>query len=88
MLVYGSLVLSVLVLVSLVLATGAYENDVQDGSLSPIAYPLDRMLPISDRRRSGVASNFASKVHTPQSPSHSLLDCIHPGEVDCPCEAG
>ena len=80
---FGSLVLPVLVLDHLGL-TGGHEHAVHDGSLSPISYPPDRMVPLSDRRRSGVASNFASKLHTPQSPSHSLLDCIHPGEVDCP----
>ena len=83
MLAYGSLVLPVLVLDHLGL-TGGHEHAVHDGSLSPISYPPDRMVPLSDRRRSGVASNFASKLHTPQGPSHSLLDCIHPGEVDCP----
>ena len=80
---FGSLVLPVLVLDHLGL-TGGHEHAVHDGSLSPISYPPDRMVPLSDRRRSGVASNFASKLHTPQGPSHSLLDCIHPGEVDCP----
>ena len=81
---FGSLVLPVLVLLSLRLATGADEHDVHDGPLSPISYPPDRMVPLSHRRRSGVASIFESKVHTPQSPSHSLLDCIQPGELDCP----
>ena len=70
---FGSLVLPVLVLVSLGLATGAHEHDVHDGSLSPISYPPDRMVPLSYRPRSGVASNFASKLHTPQGPSHHFL---------------
>ena len=88
MLPFGSLILSVLVLLSLGLATGAHEHDVHEGPLSPISYPPDRMVPLSHRRRSGVASNFESEVHTPQSPSHSLLDCIQPGELDCPLRAG
>ena len=73
MLPFGSLVLPVLVLLSRRLATGAHEHDVHEGPLSPISYPPDRMVPLSHRRRSGVASVFESKVHTPQSPSHSLL---------------
>ena len=88
MLPFGSLVLPVLVLLSRRLATGAHEHDVHEGPLSPISYPPDRMVPLSHRRRSGVASNFESEVHTPQSPSHSLLDCIQPGELDCPLRAG
>ena len=73
MLPFGSLVLPVLVLLSLKLATGADEHDVHDGTLSPISYPPGRMAPLSDRPQSGVASNFASKVHTPQGPSHHFL---------------
>ena len=73
MLPFGSLVLPVLVLLSLKLATGADEHDVHDGPLSPISYLPDRMVPLSHRRRSGVASNFESEVHTPQSPSHHSL---------------
>ena len=83
MLAYGSLVLPVLVLHHLGL-TGVDEHAVHDGSLFPISYPLDRMLPLSDRRRSGVASNFEPKLHTLQSPSYSLLDSIQPGAVDRP----
>ena len=42
-------------------------------ALSPISYPPDRMAPLSHRPRSGVTSNFASTVHTPQGPSHHFL---------------
>ena len=78
MLPFGSLVLPVLVLLSLRLATGADEHDVHDGPLSPISYLPDRMVPLSHRRRSGVASNFASNVHTPQRAplTHSLTAFI------------
>ena len=73
MLPFGSLVLPVLVLLSLRLATGADEHDVHDGPLSPISYPPDRMVPLSHRRRSGVTVHSASKLRTPQSPSHHFL---------------
>ena len=81
-------VLSFLVLVALALATEGHEHAAAAGSLSPISHPPNRMAPLSDRSRSGVASNLASKLHTPQSPSHSLLDCIQPGEDDSPWEGG
>ena len=86
MLSFGSLVLLVLVLVCLGLATGVDEHDVHDRSLSPISYPLDRMVPLSDRRRSGVASNFASKLHTPQGPSHHFLFASNWLKVTAPGE--
>ena len=73
MLPFGSLVLPVLVLLSLRPATGADEHDVHDGPLSPISYPPDRMVPLSRRRRSGVTVHSASKLRTPQSPSHHFL---------------
>ena len=86
MLPFGSLVLPVLVLLSLRLATGADEHDVHDGPLSPISYPPDRMVPLSHRRRSGVASIFESKVHTPHSPSHSLLVAFNQVKSTAPSE--
>ena len=73
MLPFGSLVLPVLVLLSLRLATGADEHDVHDGPLSPISYLPDRMVPLSHRRRSGVTVHSASKLRTPQGPSHHFL---------------
>ena len=73
MLPFGSLVLPVLVLLSLRLATGADEHDVHDGPLSPISYLPDRMVPLSHRRRSGVTVHSASKLRTPQGPSHQLF---------------
>ena len=72
-------VLSFLVLVALALATEGHEHAAAAGSLSPISHPPNRMAPLSDRSRSGVASNLASKLHTRR--------CCYPGAlapVRCP----